>query len=295
MEDRDDDREQGQRDHDEQECQVAEARIAARRRRRHADRHVAEHARDADQAEDRQDTPERAADQDQQQQRTDRVGGDPLAGEGEPEQHAHDRHRQPERRSALPPARPDGREDRVGGDDEQPDVDVVHADPGLDEEHPVGDHEQADERGHEAAPEEDPRQQVEQGSGQGAGDDARQPPGEGVRPGVDRGHRAGVVEDQDLLPVGGGVVGVEIGAPGAGREPVGQTGVGVGGVAVRLDDIDRPRSSGGGHARREAEDVDHLAGRVIGDPGAGRRQWLETRDPDPGPSGRSWPGRHRPR
>ena len=37
----------------------------------------------------------------------------------------------------APPARPDGREERVGGDDEQPDVDVVHADPRLDEEHPV--------------------------------------------------------------------------------------------------------------------------------------------------------------
>jgi hypothetical protein len=82
----DDHREQRQGDHDEQERQVAEPRIAAGRRRRHADRHVAEHARDADQAEDREDPPERAADEDQQQQRTDRVRGDPFAGKSESEQ-----------------------------------------------------------------------------------------------------------------------------------------------------------------------------------------------------------------
>ena len=39
--------------------------------------------------------------------------------------------------AAAPPARPDRGEDGVGGDDEQADVDVVHADPRLDEEHPV--------------------------------------------------------------------------------------------------------------------------------------------------------------
>ena len=113
-----------------------------RRRRRHADRHVAEDAGDADQPEDRQHAPERAAHQDEQQQRPDRVGGDPFAGQGEAEQHADHRHRQPERGPALPPARPDGREDGIRRDDEQADVDVVHADPRLDEEHPVGDHEQ---------------------------------------------------------------------------------------------------------------------------------------------------------
>ena len=83
----------------------------------------------ADEPEDGQDAAERAADEDQQQQRADGIGGDPLAREGQAEQDADDRHRHPERGAAPPPAGPDGREDRVGRDDEQPDVDVVHADP----------------------------------------------------------------------------------------------------------------------------------------------------------------------
>ena len=91
----------------------------------------------------------------------------------------------------------------------------------------------------------------------------------------------GSVEDQDLLAIRRRVVGVEIGAPGGRREPVGQARVGEDRVAVRLDDVDRPRSGVGRHARRETEDVDHLAGRVIGDPCAGRRQRLET---EPGPA-----------
>ena len=132
-------------------------------RGQHADRHVAEDRRDPDQPEDRQDATERAPDQDQQEQGPDRIGGDPFAREGEAQQDADDRHRDPERRPSLPPARPDRREDRVGGDDEQADVDIVHPDPGLDEEHPVGDDEQADEAGHEAAPEEDPGQEVQAG------------------------------------------------------------------------------------------------------------------------------------
>ena len=50
---------------------------------------------------------------------------------------------------------------RVRGDDEQPDVDVVHPDPRLDEEHPVDEDEQPDQPGDEPAAEQDPRQQVE--------------------------------------------------------------------------------------------------------------------------------------
>ena len=69
----------GQRDHDQQEGQVAEP--GRRRSRGTADRHVAQHGRDPDQAEDREHAPERAADQDQQQQRADGVGGDPLRGQ----------------------------------------------------------------------------------------------------------------------------------------------------------------------------------------------------------------------
>ena len=94
-----------------------------------------------------------------------------LLASASPSSSADDRHRQPERGAAPPPAGPDRGEDRVGRDDEQADVDVVHADPRLDEEHPVEDDEQRDEPRHEPPPEEDPRQQVEQGRRQGAGDD----------------------------------------------------------------------------------------------------------------------------
>ena len=48
--------------------------------------------------------------------------------------------------------------------------------------------------------------------------------------------------DQELLAVLGRVVGVEVGAPGGRHEAGGQPGVGVDRVAVRLDDVDRPRS-----------------------------------------------------
>ena len=78
----DDHGEQGQGDHHQQEGQVAEPGIAAIRGRWQADRHVAEDAGDPDQPDDGQDAAERAADQDQQQQRADGVGGDPLASPG---------------------------------------------------------------------------------------------------------------------------------------------------------------------------------------------------------------------
>ena len=125
----DDHGEQGQGDHHQQECQVPEPGIAAIRGRRQADRHVAEDAGDPDEPDDGQDATERAADQDQQQERADGVGGDPFGREGQSEQDADEWHRHPERGAALPPAGPDRREDRVGRDDEQPDVDIVHADP----------------------------------------------------------------------------------------------------------------------------------------------------------------------
>ena len=50
---------------------------------------------------------------------------------------ADDGHGDPERPRQRHDPGPDRREQRVGGDDEQPDVDVVHADPRLDEDHPV--------------------------------------------------------------------------------------------------------------------------------------------------------------
>ena len=46
----------------------------------------------ADQPEDRQDPAERAPDEDQEHERADGVGRDPLRGEGEAEQDADDRH-----------------------------------------------------------------------------------------------------------------------------------------------------------------------------------------------------------
>ena len=66
----------------------------------HADRDVAEHGRDPDQAQDREHPAERAADQDEQDQRADRVRRDPLRGQGQAEQQPDDRHRQPERQPA---------------------------------------------------------------------------------------------------------------------------------------------------------------------------------------------------
>ncbi len=95
-----------------------------------------------------------------------------------------------------------------------------------------------------------------------------------MRSGVDRGHGARPVEDQDLLAIRRGVVGVEIGAPGARDEPVGETRVGEDRVAVRLDDVDGRDvglvgiPDGVVDVRGETQDVDHLAGRVVRDLGA---------------------------
>ncbi len=86
---------------------------------------------------------------------------------------------------------PDRREERVRGNDEEPDVDVVHADPRLDEGHAVGEGEDADEDRDRPAPEEDPGQHVQETRRQGPEDDARQPPRERVVADVDRGGRTG--------------------------------------------------------------------------------------------------------
>ncbi len=268
---RDHDRKEGQGDHDQQEGQVPVTRVGGARGDRHADGHVAEDPGQPDQSEDGQHPAERAADKDEQQQGADGVGGDPLAREGETEQDPDDRHGDPERAAAAPPARPDRGEDGVGGDDEQPHVDVVHADPRLDEEHAVEEDEQADQSGHQPAPEQDPGEQVEQAEGQRAGDDPGQPPGEGVRSGVDRGRGAVVVEDEELLAVLGRVVGIEVGAPGGRNEAGRQPGVGEHGVAMGLDHVDGPRPTRR-CAGRETQDVDHLAGLVVGDERAEARQ-----------------------
>ncbi len=119
--------------------------------------------------------------------------------------------------------------------------------------------------------EQDPDEQVDERRGDRPGDDAREPPCECVRPRVDRRGRAVTVEHEDLLPVLGRIGRVEVGAPGRRLEALGQARVGEDRVAVRLDDVDRPRP-GAGRIRRLAEDVDHLAGLVEDDQPAGPRQ-----------------------
>ena len=284
MDHRDDDGDQGQRDHDQQEREVPKTG-----RFWDADRHIAQDAGDTDEADDRQDPSECAADKDQQDERPDGIDRHPLAGQGEAQQHADDRHRQPESGPSPQPARPEGGEQRVRRDDEQPDVDVVHADPRLDEEHPVGDDEERQQAGHEPAPEEDPGEQVEQPGRQGTGDDAGEPPREGMGPDVDRGRRATPRKDQQLLAIHGRIVRLDVRGPGRRHESVGQARVGVDGVAMRLHDVDGPsgrrrarrRRRGAsrrrGAARREPQDVDLLAGWVVNDLGAGCRERVTTK------------------
>ena len=286
MDDRHDHRDQRQRDHHHEERQVAEALALG-----HRDRHVAEDSRQRDERQDREDPPEGAAGQDQEGEGADGVERHPLACEGQPEQPADERHRDPERRPSAPPARPYRGEHRVGRHDEGSDVDVVHPDARLDEEHPVGEHEDADEGGHEPAPEEDPCEQVQAGDRHGAEDDARQPPRERVGAHLDRGDRTGLVEDEQLLPVRRRVVRLDVGGPGDRREV--RTGPRVredrteprvreDRVAVRLHDVDRPRAVGcldGGRCRcirRETQDVDHLAGVVVDHLGAEPRQRMRA-------------------
>ena len=70
--------------------------------------------------------------------------------------------------------------------------------------------------------------------------------------------------------------------PGRGHEVAGQAGVGVDRVGVGLDDVDRPRRRRrpGRPRRRCAQDVDLLAGVVVGDPRAraGQRMAAAERD-----------------
>ncbi len=177
MEDRDDRGQQGERDHDEHEQVVRSAQD--RRRAAGGDGHdeglVAEVDGRRHQGEDRQHPPERRADEDEQAHRRDRVRGDPLARQGQPEEQADRRHEHHERAAEPPAAGPQAGEQDVRGEDEQPDVDVVHRDPRLDEEHPVGEGEDRHEHADLAAPEQQPGQQEQEPGGQRAGDDARAP------------------------------------------------------------------------------------------------------------------------
>ena len=182
--------------------------------------------------------------------------------------------RDPERAAPAPPPGPDGGEERVGGDDEQADVDVVHADPRLDEEHPFEHREEGDEARHEPALEEDAGEQVQADRHQRAGDHPGKPPGERVRTGLDRGGLAVGAEDEELLAVIGRVLRLDIERPGGGLEVDREACVGIDRVGVRLDDVDRPPVGGGrigpGRRVRPPEDVDLLRGIVIGHPRAGR-------------------------
>ncbi len=148
--------------------------------------HPAEDAGDPDHADDQQDPAEGRADQHEDPQRADRIGGDPLGGECQAQEDAHGGHHQPEGAFDAFGLQPQPGEQQVGGQDEEGRVDVVHRDPALDEEHPVQEREQPDEHGDGAAPEEDPRQQEQDRHRQRAHDHARQSPGEGVRPHVER-------------------------------------------------------------------------------------------------------------
>ncbi len=261
VEDVDDDGDGCEADHDRDEREVAEPGV-----RGDGEGEMAEHRGHRDQRGDEDQPAEGAPHQHEDPQPADRVQRDPFRGQGQPEEDTDDRHRDPERASPAPRAGPDRREHGVGGHDPQPDVRVVHPDPGLDEEHPVGDGEDADEDADLSAPEQDPGQEVDEARHQGPGDDTGQAPGERVLADLDAGDRSVVAEREDLLAVGAGIGLGDVDRPGRRLER--QAGIGEDGVGMRLDHVDRPA----GAVRRRAEDMDHLGGLVPGDPGADDRE-----------------------
>ena len=104
VEDRGDHADERQRDHDQQEREVAEALALG-----HGDREVAQDGRDPDHPQDRHDPTERTPDEDQQDERPDGVGRHPLRGEAQAQQEPDHGHRQPERpatRATSPSRRP---------------------------------------------------------------------------------------------------------------------------------------------------------------------------------------------
>ena len=148
------------------------------------------------------------------------------------------------------------------------DVRIVHADARLDEQHALHESEAADCERDRAPLEQDPRQDVEAGGHQHTRDHARQAPRERMRADVDgRGRPAGI-EHEQLLPVVRHVFGLRVHRQGHRLEPHGQHRIGVDRVRVRLDDVHRPaiRSVPVDAVidRRPAEDVDLLAGGVVG-------------------------------
>ena len=253
VEDGHQDRDQRQRDHqaDEQQVPAAGGRVG---RDRHG--HQPQDGRAQDEAEDEQDPTERRPAEDEHGDAGHGIERDPLGGEGQPQQDADHRQHDPERPRTAPATGPQRSEQGVRGDDEQPDVDVVHGDPALDEEHPVDQDEEAGQHRHIAATEQGPDQEEDQARHQGPGHDPGQAPGEGVAAGVDRCQRPVRGRDQDGLAIAArmGRVGVEGPRPGRERQPR----VGVDRVGVRLDDVDRVARA----IRCRAEQMDH-AGRLV--------------------------------
>ena len=85
-------------------------------------------------------------------------------------------------------------------------------------------------------------------------------------------------EDEELLAVVGRVLGLDVDGPGRRRQALGQAGVGVDRVGVGLDDVDGPAAGGAPvEPGARAQDVDLLAGVVVGDPRPGRRQRMRGR------------------
>ena len=249
------DRRQREADHDQDERQVPRPAAV----RGHGEAHPAEEAGHADHADDEQDPAEGRADQDEDAQRADRVGGDPLGGEREAQEDAHRGHHEPEGALDAFGLQPQPREQQVGGQDEEAGVDVVHRDPALDEEHPVQQREQADEHADGAAPEEDPRQEEQDRHGERAHDRARQSPREGVRAHVQRDGLAAGPEREQRAVAGGRVVlvVVEDHRRRLERQPV----VREDALPVGLDDIHRrPRAVG-----RPAQHVHELRRVVVDD------------------------------
>jgi hypothetical protein len=132
----------------------------------------------------------------------------------------------------------------------------------LDEEHALDDGQTADGDGDAPPLEEDAGQQIEARSHQHARDHARQPPRERVRTDIDRGGGAGAIQHEQLLAVVGLVLGLGVHGHSHGFETSRERGIRIDRVGMRLDDVDGPT----GVSRRPAEDVDLLAGGVVGDP-----------------------------
>ena len=256
-----DDRRQREGDHDQREQQVA-GRLAARG---HGHRHPAEHAGEPDHPEDQQQPAQGGAGQDQDAQRADRVGRDPLGRQRQAQEHADHRHQRPERPAWPLGLDPQPGEHAVRGEDERADVHVVHRDPALDEEHAVEQREQRDEHGDRPAAEQDPREQEQQPDGHRAHEHARQPPGERVVADVERRRLAVGAEREDLAPVRRRVVRAVVEDPGGRLER--DVLVGEHALAMGLDDVDRrPRP-----VLPRPEDLDHLGRRVEHDARAGAR------------------------